>query len=213
MRLHACVLCVAISSIGPLCARAAAQTLDHDAAPGLPRAPASEPAPSNVSPLSALGDHVFGPLDLESVTGDNGCLGVEAAFGFIYVSGRSTGVGARAIYKLEGVLLVSQTMTAGMAFHGGTLCLQTATLTRKGATNSGGTPGLHCDGAFAIDVNAFAQNLWMVPDCAGNPAGPVATSPPYLRVPGSGVFAQIWGRDTVTTGPFLSDALAWVVGP
>ena len=63
-------------------------------------------------------------------------------------------------------------------------------------------------------MNAFAQGLWTVPDCAGNPSGTPANNPAgYLTNPGTTVFTQYWGRDSVATGSFVSDGLSYVVGP
>ncbi len=78
-----------------------------------------------------------------------------------------------------------------------------------------GTPGgANCDGEFAIDMNAFAASAWVVPDCAGNPSGlPPNNAAGFLTVPGTTVFAQFWGRDSVATGSYVSDGLSWVVCP
>ena len=115
-----------------------------------------------------------------------------------------------------GLLLYSQASMAGTPFQGGTLCIQMATGAggRAGPTNSMGTLGPNCDGAFSIDMNAFAQAAWVVPDCAGNPSGTAGRTPlSFLSNPGGAVFAQYVGRDSLTTGAFVSAGLSWVIGP
>jgi hypothetical protein len=106
-------------------------------------------------------------------------------------------------------------------------------LRRAGPTNSGGSGGggagpctaspTTCDGDFSIDVNAFAQGstglcspnpCWVVPDCAGNPSGTAPNNPAgYLTVMGTTIHGQYWGRDSTTTGSFVSDGLSWTIGP
>jgi hypothetical protein len=57
---------------------------------------------------------------------------------------------------------------------------------------------------FSIDMNTFAQGLWPQP----------STSPaPFLLEIGATVRVQFWGRDSIATGTFLSDALEYVVCP
>ena len=73
----------------------AAQAPDRDAAPPGTGLLVQEVAPGNGSLLAGLGDHVFGPIDVETPTGDNGCLGVEAAFGFFYPSSPASTGSAR----------------------------------------------------------------------------------------------------------------------
>jgi hypothetical protein len=113
----------------------------------------------------------------------------------------------------SGILLYNTLQIPGVLFQGGTLCVSTMGLRRAGPTNSQGTPGNNCDGAFALDMNAFAAAAWLVPDCAGNPLQPGLNAAPYLSVPGTDVFAQFWGRDTLATGSFVSNGLTWTVGP
>jgi hypothetical protein len=122
---------------------------------------------------------------------------------------------APALSSQVGLLLYGTGVPPGGApFQGGTLCIDPAGLRRAGPTNSGGACAVNaCTGAFTIDMNSFAQGLWVVPDCAGNPAGLPSTTPaPYLTLPGTRVHAQFWGRDTPQTGNFLSDARIWIVG-
>jgi hypothetical protein len=113
-----------------------------------------------------------------------------------------------------GFLLYNTSSGAGVPFEGGVLCVTASGLQRAGSSNSGGTPGSSCDGRFWLDMNAFAAGTWIVPDCAGQPAGiPARTAAPFLRTPGQAVHAQWWGRDTVASGSFVSDGLMWTVGP
>ena len=60
-----------------------------------------------------------------------------------------------------------------------------------------GTQG-QCDGMLSLDMNAFAAGA-----LGGNPLA-------SLRVPGTRIHAQVWGRDTVTQS-LLSDAIAYTV--
>jgi hypothetical protein len=123
-------------------------------------------------------------------------------------------------------ILVYNTNLAGtpVPFQGGTLCVDPMGMRRAGPTNSGGSGGggagpctanpATCDGRFDIDMNAFGQGLWTVPDCAGNPAGTPADAPAaFLTVAGTTVHTQFWGRDSVATGSFVSDGLSYEVGP
>jgi hypothetical protein len=113
----------------------------------------------------------------------------------------------------SGILLYNTIAIPGILFQGGTLCVSTMGLRRAGPTSSKGTPGNNCDGAFAIDMNAFAAAAWFVPDCAGNPVQLGLNAAPYLSVPGTDVYAQFWGRDTLATGSFVSNGLTWTIGP
>jgi hypothetical protein len=114
----------------------------------------------------------------------------------------------------SGILLYNTAPAAGIPFQGGTLCVSPMGIRRAGSTNSLGTRGNFCDGAFSIDMNRFTQGLWQVPNCAGTPSGlPASVPAPFLLVPGTNVFAQFWGRDALATGSFLSDAVAWTTGP
>jgi hypothetical protein len=115
-----------------------------------------------------------------------------------------------------GVLLYNTAeIFPGLPFQGGTLCLEPMGLRRAGPTNSrGGCGPSSCSGVFMLDMNTFAQGLWLVPDCAGNPSGMLSNQPAgFLTAIGTRVHAQFWGRDSVQTGSFLSDARLWIVGP
>jgi hypothetical protein len=116
----------------------------------------------------------------------------------------------------QGVLVYNTTQApVGAPFQGGTLCVTPSQARRAGPMDSHGTPGgAFCDGAFTIDMSSFAQGLWVVPNCAGNPAGLASNAPAaYLTTPGQDVYCQFWGRDSVATGSFVSDGLHYVVGP
>ena len=103
-----------------------------------------------------------------------------------------------------GILMYNTTPQApAVPFQGGVLCVTPSGLRRAGPAGSGGTPGL-CDGVFTIDMNTFAQGLW--PQPSNTPA-------PFLKTPGTQVNGQWWGRDSVATGSFLSNALEYVVQP
>ena len=84
-------------------------------------------------------------------------------------------------------------------FHGGLLCLARGDIRRTTVVDSGGAGS--CDGAFQIDMNCFAAG-----GCGGNP-------PAYLSSVGQQVNCQWWGRDSVMTGSFMSDALEYIVVP
>jgi hypothetical protein len=97
-----------------------------------------------------------------------------------------------------GVLVYGNQGRAALPFQGGILCVLAPS--RGVPASSWGTPGA-CDGAFAMDVNAFAHGL-----LGGHPKA-------FLLVPGTVVDVQWWGRDTLATGSHLSDALEYTVAP
>ena len=108
-----------------------------------------------------------------------------------------------------GVLLYNNGAMPGISFQGGTLCVSAQMIRRGGPTDSLGTPG-GCDGAFAIDLNTFAQGLWVVPPSGAIPAN---TPAPFLLTIGQSVWCQFWGRDTLANGSLLSDGLRYAVRP
>lgn len=112
----------------------------------------------------------------------------------------------------SGVLLYNQASAAtGMPFDGGVLCVAASGLKRAAPVDSGGTPGNNCDGSFSIDLNAFAAAAWAATGCAPPPG---QTNPvTFLSTPGQVVYCQMWGRDSVATGTFLSDGIQFVQGP
>ena len=99
----------------------------------------------------------------------------------------------------SGLLLYTNQGRDAQSFQGGTLCLKTPPLRRGPAVNSGGLST--CDGEFIIDMNAFAAG-----NAGGNPD-------PFLSMPGTQVNVQWWGRDSLMTGSFLSDAAEYLVCP
>ena len=110
------------------------------------------------------------------------------------------------------MLLYNQaSATPGVPFGGGVLCIATSGLKRAAPVESGGTPGNNCDGAFSIDFNAFTTFAWSATGCAPPPG---QTNPAaFLGTPGQMVYCQMWGRDSVATGSFLSDAVQFAQGP
>ena len=96
----------------------------------------------------------------------------------------------------SGIFLYSDQGPSNVSFQGGTLCVATP-IRRSNAVSSGGATG--CDGVFTIDWNAFAHGL-----AGGNPQS-------FLLNPGQQVNVQVWGRDALATGSFLSDALEYFV--
>jgi hypothetical protein len=114
----------------------------------------------------------------------------------------------------QGVLIYNTSQVAGFPFPAGdtgTLCIEPMGIRRAAPIDSGGTVGPNCDGAFAIDMNAFRSFLHVSVGCAPlpgqtNPAG-------FLSTPGIDVFAAVWGRDTQATGSFVSNGVRWTIGP
>ena len=109
-----------------------------------------------------------------------------------------------------GILLYTSSGRANLPFPAGghILCIASSPLRRGGPTSSGGTPGPNCDGVFTIDWNAFSHGVWVPPggQAANNPA-------PFLLSAGQVVNVQWWGRDSVASGSFMSDALEYTVCP
>jgi hypothetical protein len=142
----------------------------------------------------------------------SGVASASATSGFVVKAGPARS-------NKSGILLYnSAPVVPGLPFQGGTLCVEPMGLRRAGSTNSGGTgcppSPATCDGEFAIDMNAFAHALWVVPDCTGAPAGIPPNMPAaYLVTPGTVVSCQWWGRDAVPTGSFVSDGQSYTVGP
>lgn len=100
-----------------------------------------------------------------------------------------------------GLLLYTNDGRGSLPFAGGTLCLDTSPLRRTTpVVDTTGTAGL-CDGTLSIDMNAFAAG-----SLGGNPLA-------ALRVPGTRVDCQFWGRDAAASGALLSDALEYYVRP
>jgi hypothetical protein len=130
----------------------------------------------------------------------NGASSASATSGFEILA-------APARSERLGVLLYSNAGRAVLPFPSGghILCMQTP-IRRGGPASSGGTPGPNCDGVFALDMNAFASGSY-------NPPFPTYAPAAYLLTVGQQVNVQWWGRDTVPTGSFMSDALEYFVAP
>jgi hypothetical protein len=105
-----------------------------------------------------------------------------------------------------GILLYTAAGSANHPFPAGghILCVQTPVET-GGPVTTGGTPG-GCDGVFALDMNQFASGNY-------NPGFPTHNPASFLSTPGQEVNCQWWGRDSVATGSFMSDALEYSVYP
>jgi hypothetical protein len=109
------------------------------------------------------------------------------------------------INQKPGLLFYGFADPASTPFSGGTLCVQ-APIRRTPVRLSGGNPlpANDCSGRFEIDLNAFA---------AGSLGGAPSS---LLRLPGTAVNTQWWGRDPGFAPPFnttLSDALQFVLLP
>jgi len=166
-------------------------------------AEASNATPS-VSFCTAKTTSVCGPAAMTV----GGTSSATANSGFVLSYGPTRGCRAGLI------LYTNQGLVSGAPFGGpgnGVLCLQPQGLRRAGPIDAGGTSPAACDGNMSMDFNAFAQGVHAAVGC--NPAAGQNNAPNFLRVPGTTVWAQGWGRDSVPTGQVLSDGRAWVVGP
>jgi outer membrane protein assembly factor BamB len=106
-----------------------------------------------------------------------------------------------------GVLLYTDAGRDVLPFPSGGHVLCVAVPVRRGGpADSGGTPGPNCDGVFALDLNAFAAGAY-------NPPFPAHVPAAFLSSVGTQVNCQWWGRDTVASGSFMSDALEYSVCP
>jgi hypothetical protein len=104
-----------------------------------------------------------------------------------------------------GVLLYGTSGKAAVPFQGGFFCQQTP-VRRSIPSNAGGNPppANDCSGVYTIDMAAFAAG-----HLGGNPL-------PALRIAGTSVTAQWWGRDQGFPFPnntTLSNAVEWIVQP
>jgi len=132
-----------------------------------------------------------------------GAASATASSGFVVRAGPILG------NRLGVLLYNSVSQVPSVPFQGGVLCVAANGLNRGGPTSSLGTK-LTCNGELFVDVNTFGRGLWVVP-----PSGAVPSNNPaaFLSAAGTTVFCQFWGRDSTSTGSFVSGALSFVVGP
>jgi hypothetical protein len=106
----------------------------------------------------------------------------------------------RMVSNNVGLLCIGTSGRASTAFQGGTLCVA-APIHRTPVASSGGNPPPNdCSGVFSIDMNRYAAG------------GPI----PALRVAGTVVNCQWWGRDPGFAAPnntTLSDGLEYSICP
>jgi hypothetical protein len=127
--------------------------------------------------------------------GSSGVPSACAGSGFVICAGNVRN-------NMSGLLFYGINGPRARPFLGGLHCVQTPTK-RTPASSSAGTPvGNDCSGVYAIDFNAFAQG-----HAGGNPLA-------ALRVPGTQINCQWWGRDPGFAAPnntTLSDGLEFVI--
>lgn len=137
-------------------------------------------------------------------------LGCTPRIGFTGLSSAAAGSGFALIAEQvrnnkSGLFFYGVTGSASTPFGGGILCVA-APVRRTPASSSAGTaaPANDCSGVFSIDINAFARGV-----LGGSPIA-------ALRIPGTAVYTQVWGRDPGFSAPnniTLSNALRYVVLP
>ena len=124
-----------------------------------------------------------------------GLSSASASSGFtLSTSGAQSGKAGLVLYTSGGARIPA------VPFQGGLLCIASPLRRSAVITAGGGTPG-NCDASFDLDWNAFSSG-----SAGGNPAG-------FLSTPGQRVDLQVWGRDTLQHGSFLSEALSYQVCP
>ena len=136
-----------------------------------------------------------------------GCLPAISGAGAPRASASSDFVvSAAPVYNQKpGVLMYSVTGRQAVPFQGGILCVAPP-IRRTIVMHSGGDHPVNknCSGVWRIDMNAFA-------------AGAIGGKPdPLLKVAGTFVHCQWWGRDPGFAPPnntALSDGLQYAIGP
>lgn len=136
-----------------------------------------------------------------------GCTPFIESQGFALAS-QTTGFvvrGRNVMNQRAGLLLYSFGGQAAISFQGGLRCVANQ-VRRTPGTMSGGTPlpSQDCSGVFALDMNAFAQGL-----AGGHPH-------PALKLPGTVVTCQWWGRDPGFAPPndaTLTNAIRYEICP
>ena len=127
------------------------------------------------------------------VISGTGAASASSSSGFsVDATGARTGKAGLLLYTDNGERFPS------VPFSGGLLCINSPVRRSVAATAIGGTPN-NCDATFSIDMNSFSAGAQ-----GGNPQS-------FLTVPGMRIDCQWWGRDTVASGAYLSEALTYTI--
>ncbi|HTF89689.1 MAG TPA: hypothetical protein VK843_14840 [Planctomycetota bacterium] len=121
-----------------------------------------------------------------------GTSSVSAPFGFVIS-------GSNSINNAKGWLNYSVSGSNNSVFAGGTLCIRRPIFSTPTQDSMGTPGGVDCTGLFLVDMNAFAAR----------------GGEPFLRVPGTTVWAQFQGQDIgyiVPNDVYLSDGIEYTVG-
>ncbi|MBL8859914.1 MAG: DM13 domain-containing protein [Planctomycetes bacterium] len=106
-------------------------------------------------------------------------------------------IGANNVINQSPGLMIYSYSSAAIPFHGGTLCVGSPILRTGVMFSGGGTTGVSCTGAYALDFNALVRSG----------ADPLLT-------PGREVCAQYYYRDVPSQGGVgLTDAVRFFIGP
>ncbi len=156
---------------------------------------------ARIARIAPCSFHTFCVAKLNSLgcTPAIGALGVPSAGA---ASGFTVSV-QQVLNNKPGLLLYGFSGAASGPFQGGTLCVAPPLSRSIGLLSGGNPPPNDCSGVYAIDMNAFAQGA-----LGGNPK-------PALRIAGSVVNCQAWGRDpgfAAPNGSSLSDGLEFTIG-
>ena len=122
--------------------------------------------------------------------GSSGTQSTAAASGYVISTSGAKGL-------KPGLLLYSTSGRANMPFDGGVLCVAAPVRRSTLLVDTSGSAGL-CNGVLKLDMNAFTWGA-----LGGTPA-------PGLRIPGTRVDCQFWGRDSPGRS-LLSNALEYFV--